>query len=68
MRAETLDRARARCAAACASGWAGQTPTRSRTSAALGLTRERIRQTRGGALRKLREAEVSSRLRPYLRD
>jgi RNA polymerase primary sigma factor len=34
----------------------------------LSLTRERIRQLEARALRKLREAEVSSRLRPYLRD
>jgi RNA polymerase primary sigma factor len=34
----------------------------------LRLTRERIRQLEARALRKLREAEASSRLRPYLRD
>ena len=34
----------------------------------LNLTRERIRQLEARALRKLREAEVSSRLRPYLHD
>jgi RNA polymerase primary sigma factor len=34
----------------------------------LGLTRERIRQLEARALRKLREAAVGARLRPYLRD
>jgi RNA polymerase primary sigma factor len=34
----------------------------------LNLTRERIRQLEARALRKLREADVSSRLRPYLHD
>ena len=33
----------------------------------MGLTRERIRQLEARALRKLREPEVSDRLRSYLR-
>ncbi len=32
----------------------------------VGLTRERVRQIEAQALRKLREPEVSSRLRHYL--
>ncbi len=34
----------------------------------LGLTRERVRQLEGRALRKLREPAISARLRPYLKD
>ena len=48
-------------------GLSGQEPcSLEEISRRMGLTRERIRQLEARALRKLREPEVSERLRPYL--
>ena len=48
-------------------GLSGQEPcSLEEISRRMGLTRERIRQLEARALRKLREPEVSDRLRPYL--
>ncbi len=48
-------------------GMGGQEPcSLEEISRRLGLTRERVRQLEGRALRKLREPAVSERLRPYL--